>query len=104
MYARISEFRVPVEKLPAFTQASESILPLIRKQAGFRAILVLKGEGSPLLVRVVSVWKSHQHMKASEKSMFLYQALSRILPASQGFPLMEESEVLLGDFAVEAGT
>ena len=101
MYARVSEFRVLEEKLPEFVRASKSVLPLIRREKGFRALLVLKGEGSPVLVRVVSLWESHQHMKASEKSLFLYQALSRVMPASQGFPLMEECEALVAEMAVE---
>jgi len=98
MYARVSEFRVPIENLVAFRQAAESILPLIRREAGFQSLLVLKGEGSPVLTRVVSVWDSLEHLKASEKSMFLYQALARVMAFSKGFPMMEECEVLVGEF------
>lgn len=99
MYARVSEFRVPLEKIQGFTDAAESILPLIRKEAGFRAVLVLKGDGAPARVRVVTVWESLEHLKASEKSLFLYQALSRVMAFSKGFPLMEESEVLVAELA-----
>lgn len=102
MYARFSEFRVPPEKLLGFMQATESILPLMRKEAGFRSVVVLKGEGSPILVRVVSVWDSLEHLKASEESMFLSRALARVMEFSKGFPWMEECEVLIGDFVVPA--
>jgi quinol monooxygenase YgiN len=105
MYARVSEFRVPSENLAGFTEAAQSILPLIRKESGFRAVLVLKGEGSPVLVRVVSVWQSYEHLKASERSMFLYQALSRVMAFSKGFPIIEENEVMVGELAAsEKGT
>ena len=99
MYARVSDFQVPLEKLAAFTEAAHSVIPLIHKEAGFRALLVLKTPGSPALARVVSVWESLEHLKASEKSMFLYQALSRVMAFTKGFPIMEESEVLVSTFA-----
>ena len=100
MYARVSEFRVPLEKLQGFISAVESVMPLIHKEAGFRAVLLLKGEGSPTLVRAISVWDSLEDLRASEKSMFLYRAISRVMEFSKGFPMMEESEVLLSDFPV----
>ena len=102
MYARVSEFRVPIESIVAFKQAAESIIPLIQREAGFRSLLVLKGEGSPVLIRVVSIWDSLEHLKGSEKSMFLYQALARVMAFSKGFPMMEECEVMVGEFPAVA--
>ncbi len=96
MYARVSEFRVPLEKLNEFKAAVESVVPLAYKEPGFRGLLVLKGEGSPVLARVISLWDSLEHLKASENSMYLYKALARGLEFSKGFPIMEENEVLVG--------
>ena len=102
MYARVNEYRVPTEKLQGFISAAESVLPLIHKEAGFRAALMLKGEGSPILVKVITVWETLEDLRASEKSMFLYRAISRVMQFAKGFPMMEESEVLVGDFAAPA--
>ncbi len=99
MHSRVSEFRVPPEKFNAFQDGLMSVVPLIKREAGFRALLVVKSEGSPALIRVTSVWESLDHLRASEKSMYLYQALARVLAFSSGFPMMEECEVLLGEFA-----
>lgn len=98
MYSRVSEFRVPSEKFNAFQDGLMSIVPLIKREAGFRALLAVKSEGSPAMIRVTSVWDSLDHLRASEKSMYLYQALSRVMAFANGFPLMEECEVLLAEF------
>jgi heme-degrading monooxygenase HmoA len=98
MYARVSDFRVASDKLPLFLEALHSLIPLIHRERGFRSVVVLR---SGLVVRVTSVWDSLEDLQASEKSMFLYQALSRVLAHAQGFPVMEECEVLLADFVPE---
>jgi len=102
MYSRVSEFRVSPEKMNAFRDALLSIVPLIKKEAGFRALVVVRTQDSPALIRATSVWESLDHLKASEKSLYLYQALSRVMAFSNGFPIMEECEVLLGEFAAGA--
>lgn len=100
MYARFSEFRVPPEKLQGFVRASKSLIPLLRKETGFRSVLVLRGDGSPILVRVVTVWDSLEDLKASEDTMFLARALARVAEFSKGFPWIEECDVLVSDFPV----
>lgn len=104
MYARVTEFSVPLEKLQGFVQVIESFLPLLREQAGFQSLLVLKGGGSSPLIRVVSLWDSLEHLKASEESMVLSRrgALTGVMEFSKGFPSIEECEVLLSDFPVPA--
>jgi quinol monooxygenase YgiN len=102
MYARASEFRVLPGKLYEFTSAIQSILPELRQQAGFRAMIVLGDpEQQSPEATVISVWDSHADLEASEKNMFLYQALSRILSYCEGFPKISAHRVLASEFAAD---
>jgi heme-degrading monooxygenase HmoA len=100
MHARVTDLKVPSEKLAAFQGASALLLPLAEREAGFRAVVILRLSGGPAShVRVISVWDSLEDMKTSEKSMFFYQALTRMMQFSQGFPVVEEFEVMNARFA-----
>lgn len=100
MHARVTQFRILPDKLEDFRSASNSILPVIRKQAGFRALVVLRtGEAAAPEAIVVSVWDSLDALRASEKNLFLYQAISRVLGYCEGFPLIKEHEVIVSEFA-----
>jgi heme-degrading monooxygenase HmoA len=100
MHARVTDLKVPSEKLAAFQTASRALMPLAEREAGFRAAVVLRLSGGPAShVRVISVWDSLEDLKTSEKSMFFYQALTRMMQFSQGFPVVEEYEVLDARFA-----
>lgn len=99
MHARVTQFRILPGKLEDFRAAAESIRPVIHKQHGFRALLVLRTSESPLEATVISVWNSLSDLKGSEKNLFLYQAISRVLEFCEGFPLIREHEVIANDFA-----
>ena len=102
MYARVSEYDVLPGKLDSFVEAAQSVIPLIRQQPGFRALVVLRGpRSSTAQARIVSLWDSREDMKASEQSMFLYQALSRLMPFCKTFPPIDEVEVLASEFAAD---
>ena len=100
MHARVTDLKVPSEKLAAFQSAAASLLPLAEREAGFRAVVILRLSGGPAShLRVISVWDSLDDLKTSEKSMFFYQALTRMMQFSQGFPAVEEYEVMIAKFA-----
>ncbi len=102
MHARMTEVHVLPGKIKAFARAVESTVPMLRKQEGFRALLVLRlSKKDPATAMVVSVWDSLADLKASEKNLFLYQALSRVMKHSKGFPHISECEVLLTEFAAD---
>lgn len=99
MFARVTQFRIPSGKLGAFTAAIDSLLPAARKQAGLRALLVLRVEaGEASDVQVISVWETLADLRASEESMFYYEAVARVIAFSEGVPLMQQCQVLLSDF------
>lgn len=96
MYARVWHVHIQPGRIEEFKDAIDSLLPAARKEAGFRAVLVLGSDGgkSPEAT-VIGVWNTLEELKASEKSLFLYQALSRVLNLCEGFPNISEEEVLL---------
>lgn len=102
MHARVSEYQVLPDKTKAFVKAAESMLPKLRKQEGFRALLVMRGaKKDPGTAMIVSVWDTLADLRASEKSLFLYQALSRLMAYTKGLPELSECEVLLTEFAAD---
>ena len=102
MHARVSEYEVLPGKMKAFVKAAESTLPKLRREEGFRTLLVLGGgKKDPSKAMIVSVWDSLADMRGSEKSLFLYQALSRVMTHSKGVPVINEWEVYLTEFAAD---
>jgi heme-degrading monooxygenase HmoA len=102
MHARVTQVKVLPAKFDRFQRALESLLPKLRQQEGFRALVVLRsGTKAKPEATIVSVWDSLAEMKASEKNMFLYQALARIMEHCQGFPKITEEPVLIAEFAAD---
>ena len=102
MHARVLHFHIRSGQLKEFQSAVDSVVPQIRKQAGFRALVVLHAsQGAKPEATVMSVWDSLDDLKASEKNMFLYQALARVLTYCEGFPAIREHEVLVSEFAAD---
>jgi len=102
MHARVSEYHVLPNKTKAFVKAVDSLLPKLRKQEGFRTLLVMSGgKKDPSKIIIVSVWDTLADMRGSEKSLFLYQALSRVMTMIKGMPALSEHEVWLTEFAAD---
>ncbi len=99
MHARVWQLRILPGKLEEFTSAVRSLIPPARQQGGFRGVVALRtGAGEPLEVLLIAVWDSLEELKASEKNLFLYQALARLLAFCEGLPSIREHEVLMSDF------
>jgi len=101
MHARVTHFYIQPGKTEGFRSAVNSLIPLIRKQQGFHALVVLHLPGTKPEATVLSLWDSLDDLKGSEKNMFLYQALSRVLSHCEGFPTIREHEVLVSEFAAD---
>jgi len=102
MHSRAAEYRILPGKLEDFLRAIHSLLPMLRQQAGFRALVILRtSAGDPPEAMSISVWDSLSDLKASEENMFLYQAISRLLEFCEGFPPIREYEVLISEFAAD---
>ena len=99
MYARVTQYQVKPGKQEEFIEALTGSVPLMHDQRGFVALMVLRTPGnvSPD-VRVMTVWDSEEELLASERNLYFYQAVSRALAFSEGFPTIREEEVVLSDF------
>jgi heme-degrading monooxygenase HmoA len=105
MYARILQIHILPGKLDEFLTAVESIQPALRKQAGFRAMMILRAAETPakqgnereISAATFTIWETMEHLRASEKNLFLYQALARILEHCKGFPQIREEEVIFSE-------
>ncbi|HTP45269.1 MAG TPA: antibiotic biosynthesis monooxygenase [Candidatus Acidoferrum sp.] len=100
MYARVTQFSVPSEKVNDFIEALSAAIPLMRQRLGFQALLVLRVESSnPPDVRVMTLWETQQALQESESNVYFYAALARAMTFAKGFPVIREEEVMLYDFA-----
>lgn len=98
MHARVTELRVPADKLEELKAAILSIMPLTNQQRGFRGLVMLEtNRAAAVDVRIITLWDSLADLDASEKNLFYYRALARIQGYTQGFPHIEVQEVLLSE-------
>jgi quinol monooxygenase YgiN len=99
MHARSTFYVVKPEKYDDFLDALSQSVPLMRQQKGFHSLLVMRSVGTaqPEL-RVMTVWESQQALQDSERNVYFYQAVTRALAFSSGFPRILEEEIVLSDF------
>lgn len=98
MHARVWNVRIQPGRVEDFRSALDALIPAARKEPGFRGVVVLRGgtEKTPEAT-IIAIWDSLDQVKASEKSLFLYQVISRVLSMCDGFPDIREHDVLLSD-------
>lgn len=102
MHTRITQFHIRQGKIEEFLESVDSLIPLMRQQQGFRALLVLRGDSLPAATpeaTVITVWDSLDSLRASEENLYFYRAMARVLEFSDGFPAIREHEVLASEFA-----
>jgi heme-degrading monooxygenase HmoA len=99
MYARVWRAGILPGKVDEFAAAIDSIKPFLRRQPGFRGLLVLRtGPGEELDATIVSIWATIEDLRNSETTAF-QEAVVRIVSYLEPHPLMREEEVVLYDFA-----
>ncbi|HUK54781.1 MAG TPA: antibiotic biosynthesis monooxygenase [Candidatus Binatia bacterium] len=105
MHARVWQVRIRPGKLSEFRAAITSLTAPANRQHGFRGSLALLGDASEAPdVTVVAVWDSLDDMRASERNMFLMQAISRVLGCCDGFPQITEQEIIAGSLFADDQT
>ncbi len=98
MYARVTQFSIPSDKLNNFIATLNSAILLVKEEKGFQGLLLLRVEKSnPPDVRLMTFWETKQAMRDSEDNLYTDEALARVLAFAQGFPVMREEEVVLRD-------
>lgn len=108
MHARITQFNIHPEKVEEFAAAVDSLIPLMHEQHGFRSLIVLRGaaltsaSSPPTAVTTITTWDSRDALRASEENLYFYRAMSRVLAFADGFPAIQEHEVILSEFAAQS--
>ena len=99
MHSRSTFYTVKPEKYDDFLDALSQSVALMRQQKGFHSLLVMRSVGTaqPEL-RVMTVWESQEALQDSERNVYFYQAVTRALAFSSGFPRILEEEIVLSDF------
>jgi heme-degrading monooxygenase HmoA len=99
MYARVTQFRIQPGKVEEFQRTVRSVIPTAQKEKGFRGLFILRGGvEAPLEGHVISLWETLEDLRASEKSLYFYGALARVMRCCEGFPAILEQEVLCSEF------
>ena len=102
MHARVTQLRVKPGHWREFLDGMGSLMPDLRKQAGFRSFVALRTGPDPSPeVTTITVWDSVDDLKATEKNLFYTRALSRLVAYCEGFPGIREHEVVLAEFAAD---
>jgi heme-degrading monooxygenase HmoA len=99
MHARVWQVRIRPGKTDEFKGALQSLFPLARLQPGYRGgVALTSGKAGAPDVTVVGIWDSLDALRASERNLFVTQAIARVLGCCDGFPQITEQEVLDRDW------
>jgi heme-degrading monooxygenase HmoA len=99
MYARVWRAGILPGKVEEYTAAVRAVVPILRQQAGFRSLVVLRGgPGDRLESTVISVWETLVALRDSETPEF-ERAVALVLSFCERHPSMREEEVLIDEFA-----
>lgn len=99
MYARVWRAGILPGKVEEFAAAIDSVRPFLRRQPGFRGLLVLRtGPGEELDATVISIWATIEDLRNSETAAY-QEAVVRVLSYCGPHPSMREEEVVVCDFS-----
>jgi quinol monooxygenase YgiN len=101
MHARVWHVNILPHRLEDFKEALRSFVPEAKNEEGFRGYLVLRTDktGEKPEALLISLWNSEDHLRQSDNNLFLTRAIAQVIGCCDGFPLIQEHEVLLKEFA-----
>ena len=95
MFARVLRSHFKAGKADQAAELFEkNVLPLCRKQPGFKGAYFLIDARTDESV-AITLWSSEEAMLASEKNRFFQQQVAKFIPFYEGSPLREAYEVIL---------
>lgn len=99
MHARVWQLQMRPGKLQDFQTILSSVTDLAHHHGGYRGVFAMSdGKSQSPDVTLVALWDSLQAIRASEKNLFLTEAISRYLTCCKGLPRITEQELLASDF------
>jgi quinol monooxygenase YgiN len=103
MYGRTWRFTILPGKLDEFVESVRTLLPDAKKERGFRGFIILRSPSIDPKPRctLIGLWQSRAHLRASDEGLFLPRALAHLIACSDGYPVIQEQDVLLSELAPE---
>jgi quinol monooxygenase YgiN len=92
-------FTIVPGKLDEFVQSVRTLLPEAKKERGFRGFLVLRNllEDAKPQCTMIGLWHSRALLRASDEGLFLPRALAHLITCCEGYPVIQEQDVLLSE-------
>ena len=95
MFARVLKSQLKIDKIAEATRTfREVVLPLCRKQRGFKGAYYMSDAKSGESV-AVTLWESEDDMLANEASHFFQEQVARFIPFYAKPPIREAFEVTI---------
>jgi quinol monooxygenase YgiN len=104
MYARTWRFTILPGRLDEFMESVRTLLPDAKRERGFRGFLILRrlyNDPKPRCT-MIGLWQSRAHLRASDEGLFLPRALAHLITCCDGYPLIQEQDVLLSELVAES--
>jgi len=102
MHARVWRVRMQPGKTDEFKSALLGLAEQARRQQGYRGFLLLgPADDDTPDTTIISLWDSFEAMRATERNLFVTQALAHLYKFSEGMPHIVERPVLAMTFRPE---
>ena len=99
MFARVLRSHLKLDKVDdAARMFEENVLPLCRKQPGFRGAFFMKDAGTGDSV-VITLWEDRDAMMASETNRFFQEQVAKFVPFYREAPVRDAYEVIIQEKA-----
>jgi heme-degrading monooxygenase HmoA len=100
MIARVTHYTIRAGKIEEFSSTAKNLTAAIDKLEGFRALVVLRGEGpGSREAMAISIWDSAEDLKNSDNSAFYYEGIRGLMSCCESFSPGHRHEVLVSKFA-----
>ena len=94
MYARVTTASVKPDKFDENVKTMRELLPLIKKQKGFKGGFFLTNRATGKAI-IISTWKAEADMTAAADSAALKEGSAKMMPLVVAPPTSEQYEVTI---------
>jgi len=103
MYARTWRFTILPGKLDEFVESVRTLMSEAKKERGFRGFMLLRSLYNDPKPRctMIGLWQSRAHLRASDEGLFLPRALAHLITCCDGYPIIQEQDVLFSEMVPE---
>lgn len=103
MYSRMWRFIILPGKLDEFVESVRTLTPQAKKERGFRGFLLFRSLYNDPKPRctMIGLWQSRALLRASDEGLFLPRALAHLITCCEGYPVIQEQDVLFSEIVPE---